>query len=101
MGLKAEGRGGRDAAVTRRGGYGQVTARVTKPLTAVFRFDAWDPDTRTEATSATVTERDWLGGFTYVLHPSGVWLQANYIRKTFNGLAPSRDVFLTNVQTAW
>ncbi|HWI16411.1 MAG TPA: porin [Vicinamibacterales bacterium] len=101
FGMKAEFMGGRDAAVTRHGGYAQVTARVRKALTAVVRFDTWDPDTRSEASAATVTERAWLGGFTYVLHPSGVWLQGNYIRKTFDGLIPSRNVFMTNVQTAW
>jgi flagellar motor protein MotB len=101
FGFRTEYMGGRDAAVTRQGGYAQLTARVTKTLTLVGRFDTWDPDTRSEATATTVTERDWLGGFTYVLHPSGVWLQANYIRKTFDGFAPSRNVFMTNVQTAW
>jgi hypothetical protein len=101
FGLKAEYMGGRDAAVTRQGAYAQASARVHKAFTVVARFDTWDPDTRSEATAATVTERAWLGGFTYVLHPSGVWLQGNYIRKTFDGLAPSRNVFMTNVQTAW
>jgi hypothetical protein len=101
FGFKSEYMAGRDAAITRQGGYAQVTARLTKKFTTVARFDAWDPDTRTEKTAATVTERDWLGGFTYVLHPSGVWLQANYIRKTFDGVSPSRNVFMTNVQTAW
>ena len=65
------------------------------------RFDAWDPDTRSEGTAATVTERDWIGGFTYILHPSGVWLQMNYVRKTFGGVSPARNVVMTNVQTAW
>lgn len=100
MGFKGELMTGRDAAVTRRGGYAQIAGRLTKTFPAVGRFDTWDPDTRSEITLATVTERDWLGGFTYVLHPSGVWLQANYIYKTFGGFAPTK-VFLTNVQTAW
>lgn len=101
VGIKGELMMGRDAAITRRGGYGQASVRVRKAMTAVFRFDTWDPDTRGEATAATVTERDWLGGVTYTLGNSGVWLQANYIRKTFGGLIKSRDVFTTNVQTAW
>jgi hypothetical protein len=101
FGFKGELFGGRDAAVTRQGGYAQVSTRVHKKMTMVARYDTWDPDTRSENTAVTVAERDWLGGFTYVLHPSGVWLQANYIWKTFDGVAPSRSVFTTNVQTAW
>lgn len=101
FGVKGELMGGRDAATTRQGGYAQVSTRMTKKMTALARFDVWDPDTRSEQTAATVTERDWLGGFTYVLHPSGVWLQANYIWKTFDSVSPSRSVFLANVQTAW
>ena len=101
FGFKSEYMGGRDAAVTRQGGYAQVSAKLTKALTTVARFDAWDPDTRSEGTAATVTERDWIGGFTYILHPSGVWLQMNYVRKTFGEVSPSRNVFMTNVQTAW
>jgi len=98
---KAEYMEGRDGAVTRAGNYLQLTARVRKPLQLVFRMDNWDPDTRSEASVATVNERDWLGSFTYTLSNTGVWLQMNDTRKTSAGVIAPRDVFMTNVQTTW
>jgi phosphate-selective porin len=99
--VKSEAMFGRDNAINRRGGYVQVTDRVRKSLQTLFRADVWDPDTSTDATAATVGERDWLGGVNYFITPSGVTLQLNYARKTFAGVAPSRDVFMANLQTAW
>jgi hypothetical protein len=74
---------------------------VIKPLQLVARMDNWDPDTRANSTVATVNERDWLGGFTYNLTSTGVWLQMNYIRKTFDGVIAPRNVFMSNIQTTW
>jgi hypothetical protein len=67
----------------------------------VFRFDTWDPDTRSNTTLETVAERDWLGGVTYTIANSGAWLQFNYIRKTFADVVPARNVFMANVQSTW
>jgi hypothetical protein len=101
MGVKSELMMGRDGAVTRRGGYAQATHRVHRSVQAVFRFDTWDPDTRTGATADTVTERDWLGGVTYTIANSGAWLQLNYVRKTFADVVPARNVFIANIQSTW
>jgi hypothetical protein len=101
FGVKGEYITGRDGAITREGNYLQLTARVRKPLQLVARMDNWDPDTRANSTVATVNERDWLGGFTYNLTSTGVWLQMNYIRKTFDGVIAPRNVFMSNIQTTW
>jgi hypothetical protein len=101
FGVKAEYITGRDGAITREGNYLQLSARVIKPLQLVARMDNWDPDTRANSTVATVNERDWLGGFTYSLTSTGVWLQLNYIRKTFDGVIAPRNVFMSNIQTTW
>jgi hypothetical protein len=101
LGFKSELMFGRDAAVTRRGGYFLATHRLHKSVQAVFRFDTWDPDTRSNATLETVTERDWLGGVTYTIANTGAWLQFNYVRKTFADVAPARNLFMANVQSTW
>lgn len=101
FGVKAEYITGRDGATTREGNYLQLSARVRKPLQLIARMDNWDPDTRANNTVATVNERDWLGGFTYHLTSTGVWLQMNYIRKTFDGVIAPRNVFMSNIQTTW
>jgi hypothetical protein len=101
FGVKAEYITGRDGAITREGNYLQLSTRVRKPLQLVARMDNWDPDTRSNASVATVNERDWLGGFTYSLTSTGVWLQMNYIRKTFDGVLAPRNVFMSNIQTTW
>lgn len=101
VGVKSELMFGRDAAVTRQGGYVHVTHRLHRSLQAIFRFDTWDPDTRTAATAETVTERDYLGGVTYTIANSGAWLQFNYARKTFSDVVPSRNVFVANIQSTW
>ena len=99
--VKSELMFGRDAAVTRQGGYVHVAHRLHRSLQANVRFDTWDPDTRTNATAETVTERDWLGGVTYTIANSGAWLQFNYARKTFSDVVPSRNVFVANMQSTW
>jgi hypothetical protein len=101
FGVKGEYITGRDGVITREGNYLQLSARVRKPLQLIARMDNWDPDTRSDSTVATVNERDWLGGFTYTLSSTGVWLQMNYIRKTFNGVIADRNVFMSNIQTTW
>jgi hypothetical protein len=101
IGVKSELMLGRDAAVTRQGGYVHVTHRLHRSVQAIFRFDSWDPDTRAGATAETVTERDWLGGVTYTIAHSGAWLQFNYARKTFSAVVPTRNVFVANIQSTW
>ena len=101
LGLKSEVMFGRDGAVPRRGGYVQATQRLNRNLQAIFRFDTWDPDSRTNAAADTVAERDWLSGVTYTIANSGAWLQLNYVRKTFADVAPARNLFIANIQSTW
>lgn len=100
--LKSELMSGNDAGVARLGSYGHVAFRAAKRFEPVFRFDYWDPDTSSEFTPATVIERDYLAGFNLYLHEHNAKLQFNYVRKTFAGeIAPDRNLFLMNLQTAW
>lgn len=92
---------GHDGIVTRRGYYALGGVQLFAPVEAVFRADVFDPDTRTEATKATVTERDWLAGLNWRLSPQAVLLQINYVRKTFGSADEPRHVVLANLQTAW
>ena len=49
-----------------------------------------------------VTERDYIVGLNYYILENRLKFQINYYRKTFNnGLVPSRNLFLANLQTAW
>jgi phosphate-selective porin len=93
---------GHDGALERRGAYGHLGYRFTPWLEGVLRVDAWDPDRRSDATPATVSERDYVLGINLLLSHHNLKLQANYLRKTFHdGVLPSRDVFLVNTQTFW
>lgn len=58
---------------------------------------------QTVVTGASVSQSGRLrqDAFVSLNWRSGVWLQGHYIRKTFAGVMPSRNVFMTNVQTAW
>jgi hypothetical protein len=93
---------GHDGSVYRRGAYGHLGYRLTPRLEGVLRVDTWDPDTGSETTAASVTERDYVLGVNVFLARHNVKVQANYLRKTFNdGVLPSRDVLLVNTQTFW
>jgi len=86
----------------RQGYYAHTTYRVFRDIDAVFRADTWDPDTAdAPAVAATVTERDWLGGLTWRVAGPAAVLQLNYVRKTFLGVQPARNVLMANVQTVW
>jgi hypothetical protein len=68
----------------------------------VFRVDVWDPDRRSDATPATVRERDYVFGMNVFLSRHNLKLQANYLRKTYrDGVLPSRNAVLVNTQTFW
>jgi len=97
--VKAEGITGWDGLLERHGGYVQVADQVTKSFQMLFRFDMWDPDMHKETAADNVTERDWIGGFTYNVKNTPVQMQFNYIRKTFGGVSPDKNVFMANLQT--
>jgi phosphate-selective porin len=92
---------GRDGLIPRRGYYVQGSTRLAKPLDAVFRADVWDPDTRDDAATSTVSERDWLGGVNWRVSAQTVLLQVNYARKTFRDIQAARNALLVNLQTNW
>jgi hypothetical protein len=100
--LKSELMLGIDGDVHRRGYYAHAGYRFLPNLEGIFRFDMFDPDTRREDTSATVTERDYITGINYYIKENNFKVQFNYLRKTFtNNVSPSRDLFIVNLQTAW
>lgn len=92
---------GTDGTTRRLGGYAHLALRV-RALEPIVRFDYFDPDTSTENSSTTVTERDYIAGLNYYLGENRAKLQFNYLRKTFtSGTAPPRNLLLVNLQTAW
>ncbi len=99
---KSEVMTGEDGDLHRVGYYTLFGYRITPKFEGVFRFDSWDPDTRLETNSANVTERDYVVGVNYYFTESKLKLQLNYLRKTFaNGILPSRNLVLVNLQTSW
>jgi hypothetical protein len=93
---------GIDGDIHRYGYYAHFGYRLQPKLEAIFRYDVFDPNTGSEATALSVTERDYIGGLNYYIHENNLKLQVNYLRKTFaNSITPSRDVVLVNLQTAW
>jgi phosphate-selective porin len=100
--FKSEVMGIVDGDVHRLGYYTHLGYRINPKIEAVFRFDSFDPNTRLETSPLNATERDYLAGVNYYIDENRVKLQFNYLRKTFEkGLAPSRNLFLVNLQTAW
>lgn len=100
--FKSELMSGKDADLHRLGYYTHFGYVVAPKGEVIFRFDAWDPDTRRETNSANVTERDYVAGYNYYIFGNNVKLQVNYLRKTFhNNIVPSRNQLLVNLQTSW
>jgi hypothetical protein len=91
-----------DGDTHRLGYYAHVGYRITPRLEPVFRFDSFDPNTGRESNLTNVTERDYVAGLNYYINENKLKLQMNYLRKTFeNGLLPSRNLVLVNLQTSW
>jgi hypothetical protein len=100
--VKTEYMSGRDGTRRGAGWYGHVGYSPTARLNLVARHDVFDPDVDAETSALDARERDWIAGFTYDLPAMNVRLQMNYLRKLFPpGLAPSRNLLLTNLQAAW
>lgn len=99
--LKAEVMRGRDGAAERLGFYAHGGYRINPRVELVARLDQWDPDTNSDATAATVRERDFLAGANISITES-LRLQTNLVRKTFAGdVSADRNLFLINMQTSW
>lgn len=93
---------GVDSDIHRRGFYAHFGYRFRPKLEAIFRYDTFDPDIRRETNSLNVLERDYIGGLNYYIKENNLKLQLNYLRKTTReGIIPSRNQFVVNLQTAW
>jgi len=100
--FKSELMTGTDADLHRMGYYTLTAYKVTPRIEAVYRFDVWDPDTRLETNPANVTERDHVAGVNYYVAENNLKFQFNYLRRTFpNGIVPSKNLFLINLQVSW
>jgi hypothetical protein len=100
--VQVEAMGGQDAATHRFGGYALAGFNVTKTVKVVGRFDAWDPDVSKETAAANSTERDYLGGLTWL--PTGTRLKVQFavVRKTYTrDIVPAVRQVLTQVQASW
>ena len=100
--FKSEVMTAKDFDLHRLGYYTHFGYKIAPKVEGIFRFDSFDPDRRRETSAANVTERDYIMGVNYYIHENNVKLQFNYLRKTFdNGIAPSRNLILVNLQTSW
>ncbi|HEX7938014.1 MAG TPA: porin [Gemmatimonadaceae bacterium] len=100
--VQAEAMHGQDGTTQRFGGYALAGVNVTSSVKIVGRFDAWDPDLSRETAAASVTERDFLGGITWV--PAGTRLKAQFavVRKTYTrDVVPAVRQVLTQIQASW
>ena len=100
--LRSEIMHGQDGAIARLGYYALGTFAVRPTVKAVARFDAWDPDTHKEATSADVTERDFLVGASWFPPQTRLKLQFAGVRRTYaDRITPAVTQALLNVQASW
>lgn len=100
--VKAEVMGGVDGDLHRLGYYTHFGYKITPKIEAIFRVDGFDPDRRRETSASNDSERDYVTGFNYFIVENRFMFQLNYIRKTFNnGIQPSKNLFLANLQTSW
>ena len=81
--LKTEYMTGQDGVLEREGHYAHVAYKLTPRWEAILRYDTWDPDRHLETTPASVTERDYIAGFNYLVDGTHVKAQFNCVRKTF------------------
>jgi hypothetical protein len=65
--FKSEVMSAKDADLHRLGYYTHFGYKLRPKVEAIFRVDAFDPDTRFETSSSNVTERDYIAGFNYFI----------------------------------
>jgi hypothetical protein len=100
--LKAEYMTGQDGLLEREGHYAHFAYTLTPKWEATLRYDAWDPDRHLEATPASVTERDYIAGFNYLVDGRHTQMQFNCVRKTFkNEVLGSYYLAATRLQVSW
>jgi phosphate-selective porin len=93
---------GVDGDIHRRGYYVHFGYRILPKLEVVARYDTFDADIRRNITLLTADEKDYIGGINYYIKDNNFKLQLNYVRKTFSdGLTPTRNLFMAQLQTAW
>lgn len=99
--LKSEIAAGRDGSLERFGFYVHGGYRVAPRVELIGRIDQWDPDTNSDATSASARERDYIAGANISITES-LRLQANLVRKAFaDDVSADRNLLLINMQTSW
>jgi hypothetical protein len=100
--VKTEYMTGRDGARRGAGWYAHLGYSPTPHLNLILRQDVFDPDLDAESTVLNARERDLITGFTYDVPSLNVRVQMNYLRKLLPaGIAPGRNLILTNLQAAW
>jgi hypothetical protein len=99
--LQAEYMTGTDFSLAREGYYAHLAYRLAPKWEAIVRYDTWDPDTHLEHTPASVTERDYIGGFSYFA-ASHATLQFNYLHKTStDNIVGPVNLAQLRLQTSW
>jgi hypothetical protein len=100
--VKTEYMTGRDGTRRGAGWYAHFGYSPTTHLNLIVRQDVFDPDLDAESTALNARERDLIAGFTYDVPAVNVRFQMNYLRKLLPpGIAPGRNLVLTNLQAAW
>ena len=100
--LQVEGMMGQDGPVHRVGYYALATYAVRPQFRLVSRFDVFDPDVATDVVPTTISECDYVGGFSWLPPGTRLKLQVNVVHKTYSaGLAPSSTIVLSQLQASW
>jgi hypothetical protein len=85
----------------REGYYVHFAYALTPRWEVIGRYDTWDPDTHLATSSANASERDYIGGFNYLVGDH-MKLQFNLVRKTFtDAVVGPANVDATRLQIAW
>ena len=100
--VKTEYMTGQDGPLAREGHYFHFAYKLTPKWEGILRYDTFDPDTQLETTPASVTERDYIAGFNYLVDSQYVTAQFNCVRKTFqDGIVSPSYVGAMRLQVAW
>jgi hypothetical protein len=99
---RAELQRGVDGVIDRAGGFVLFGVRPSKRAQFVARFDAWDPNWRTDGDAASARATDVMGGATWFLAGDNAKLQVNVSHRWFaHDVATAINQLLVNLQTSW
>lgn len=89
--LRAESMAARDGGLHRFGWYSLGAWRATRNLQFVARYDSWDRDRSSEASTFDGYERQVVGGTSYLLDGGNAKIAINVVHQTFPNITSSAN----------